>query len=77
MLCVELSCHVWIQVRFLHNPDKSEGFVAAALSSTLIRFFKKDEGDWGTEVSEILSGFFSLLTHVKIEVNSFHLDSRL
>lgn len=39
-----------LEVRFLHNPDKSEGFVAAALSSTLIRFFKKDEGDWGTEV---------------------------
>lgn len=40
-----------LEVRFLHNPDRAEGFVAGALSSTLFRFFKKDDGSWATEVA--------------------------
>ncbi len=29
-----------LELRFLHNPDATEGYVAAALSSTVTRFFK-------------------------------------
>jgi selenium-binding protein 1 len=37
-----------LEIRFLHNPDKAEGFVGACLSSNVIRFFK--EGDqWKTQ----------------------------
>ena len=39
-----------LEVRFLHNPDRAEGFVGAALSSTLIRFYKKEDGEWATQV---------------------------
>lgn len=38
-----------LEVRFLHDPDKAEGFVGCALSSTVFRFFKKPGGDWATE----------------------------
>lgn len=44
-----------LEVRFLHNPDASIGFVGAALSSNVIRFSKVDGvagevGKWATEV---------------------------
>jgi hypothetical protein len=39
-----------LQIRFLHDPDKAEGYVASALSSTLVRFFKKDDDTWDTQV---------------------------
>ena len=29
-----------LELRFLHNPDATEGYVGAALSSNLIRFYK-------------------------------------
>ena len=29
-----------LELRFLHNPDATEGFVGATLSSNLIRFYK-------------------------------------
>ena len=29
-----------LELRFLHDPNATEGFVAAALSSNIIRFFK-------------------------------------
>lgn len=38
-----------LEVRFLHDPDATEGFVANALSSTIVRFFRKEDGTWGTE----------------------------
>ena len=46
-----------LEVRFLHNPDATEGFVGCALSSTVFRFFKKpvswaEVGGW--LVSELL-----------------------
>ena len=37
-------------MRFLHNPDKAIGFVACALSSTVVRFFKKKDDTWDHEV---------------------------
>eukprot|EP00271_Cylindrocystis_brebissonii_P014302 TRINITY_DN3561_c0_g1_i1.p1 TRINITY_DN3561_c0_g1~~TRINITY_DN3561_c0_g1_i1.p1 ORF type:complete len:476 (+),score=87.30 TRINITY_DN3561_c0_g1_i1:179-1606(+) len=40
-----------LEIRFLHNPERTEGFVAAALSSNLIRFFKKDDETWDAEVA--------------------------
>ena len=29
-----------LEIRFLHNPDATEGFVGCALSSTVFRFFR-------------------------------------
>ena len=31
-----------LELRFLHNPDATEGFVGAALASNIIRFFKNE-----------------------------------
>lgn len=40
-----------LEIRFLHNPDKAEGFVGAALSSNIIRIFKNENtGEWDTQV---------------------------
>ena len=33
-----------LEIRFLHNPDATEGFVGCALSSTIFRFFKTQVG---------------------------------
>ena len=30
-----------LEIRFLHNPDATEGFVGCALGSTIFRFFRK------------------------------------
>ncbi|KAK7090375.1 methanethiol oxidase-like [Littorina saxatilis] len=38
-----------LEVRFLHNPDAAEGFVGAALGSSMFRFFKKPDGSWDAE----------------------------
>lgn len=37
-----------LEVRFLHNPMATEGFVGCALSSTVFRFFKQGDG-WAAE----------------------------
>ena len=31
-----------LELRFLHNPDATEGYVGAALSTNIIRFYKDD-----------------------------------
>jgi selenium-binding protein 1 len=38
-----------LEIRFLHNPDATEGFVGCALSSTIFRFYRKDNGTWDAE----------------------------
>jgi selenium-binding protein 1 len=39
-----------LEVRFLHNPEKAEGFVVSALGSCLFRFYKdEDLGVWQAE----------------------------
>ncbi|XP_069506431.1 methanethiol oxidase-like isoform X1 [Ambystoma mexicanum] len=38
-----------LEVKFLHNPDASEGFVGCALSSAIHRFYKTENGDWAAE----------------------------
>lgn len=35
-----------LEIRFLHNPEAPEGFVGCALSSTVHRFFRKEDGKW-------------------------------
>jgi selenium-binding protein 1 len=30
-----------LEIRFLHDPNEAQGFVGCALSSTIVRFFKK------------------------------------
>ena len=31
-----------LELRFLHHPEEEQGYVGAALSSNVIRFFKKE-----------------------------------
>ena len=31
-----------LEIRFLHDPDQTQGFVGCALSSTVVRFFKNE-----------------------------------
>ncbi|XP_044131996.1 methanethiol oxidase [Bufo gargarizans] len=38
-----------LEVRFLHNPDADEGFVGCALSSSVFRFYKAEDGKWAAE----------------------------
>lgn len=33
-----------LELRFLHDPDATEGYVAAALSSNMIHFYKDNVG---------------------------------
>eukprot|EP00249_Psilotum_nudum_P022921 c28692_g1_i1 orf=445-1923(-) len=40
-----------LEVRFLHDPTKAVGYVACALSSTLVRFFKTNDGPWDHQVA--------------------------
>ncbi|PIN14813.1 Selenium-binding protein [Handroanthus impetiginosus] len=40
-----------LELRFLHDPDKDTGFVGCALTSNMVRFFKKPDGSWGHEVA--------------------------
>ncbi|EYU32716.1 hypothetical protein ABFS82_14G038900 [Erythranthe guttata] len=40
-----------LEIRFLHDPDKDTGFVGCALTSNMVRFFKKPDESWGHEVS--------------------------
>ncbi|DBB10518.1 TPA: hypothetical protein ACH3X3_002056 [Trebouxia sp. C0006] len=35
-----------LEIRFLHNPDSTHGFVGAALSSNIIHFTKDPSGQW-------------------------------
>uniref|UniRef100_T1IVY0 Methanethiol oxidase n=1 Tax=Strigamia maritima TaxID=126957 RepID=T1IVY0_STRMM len=37
-----------LEIRFLHNPDATEGFVGCALGSTIVHFFKQS-GKWSAE----------------------------
>ncbi|KAJ7548278.1 hypothetical protein O6H91_07G005500 [Diphasiastrum complanatum] len=39
-----------LEVRFLHDPSKDTGYVACALSGTLVRFFQTEDGAWDHEV---------------------------
>ena len=34
-----------LEVRFLHNPDATQGFVGCALSTTVFRFYKGEVRD--------------------------------
>uniref|UniRef100_A0A8C9YG67 Methanethiol oxidase n=1 Tax=Sander lucioperca TaxID=283035 RepID=A0A8C9YG67_SANLU len=38
-----------LEVRFLHDPDATEGYVGCALSGTVYRFYKTPKGDWAAE----------------------------
>lgn len=38
-----------LEIRFLHDPNATEGFVGCALSSTVFRFYKKKTGEWDAE----------------------------
>ncbi|KAH0541123.1 Methanethiol oxidase, partial [Cotesia glomerata] len=38
-----------LEVRFLHDPLASEGFVGCAVSSNIFRFYKTDDGKWAAD----------------------------
>ncbi|CAD5113915.1 DgyrCDS3074 [Dimorphilus gyrociliatus] len=38
-----------LELRFLHNPEATEGFVGCALTSNIFRFFKNQDGKWSAE----------------------------
>lgn len=38
-----------LEVRFLHNPDADQGFVGCALSSSVFRFYKTEDGTWAAD----------------------------
>lgn len=38
-----------LEIRFLHNPDATEAFVGCALSSTLHRLYRDENGEWQGE----------------------------
>ena len=35
-----------LEIRFLHDPKSSEGYVGCAVKSTVYRFYKKEDGTW-------------------------------
>jgi len=48
----ELDCGVGsipLEVRFLHEPTATEGYVGCALSSEMVRFYKTSGGKWANE----------------------------
>uniref|UniRef100_A0A667Z3J8 Methanethiol oxidase n=1 Tax=Myripristis murdjan TaxID=586833 RepID=A0A667Z3J8_9TELE len=38
-----------LEIRFLHDPDATEGYVGCALQGTVFRFYKTPKGDWAAE----------------------------
>merc|ERR1712002_1145933 len=38
-----------LEIRFLHDPKATEGFVGSALFAKMYRFYKTDKGDWAAE----------------------------
>lgn len=38
-----------LELRFLHDPEESQGYVGCALSSSVFRFFKDENGEWQAE----------------------------
>ncbi|PFX13462.1 selenium-binding protein 1-like isoform X1 [Stylophora pistillata] len=38
-----------LEIRFMHDPDQTQGFVGCALKSTIVRFFQNEEKSWSTE----------------------------
>ena len=62
MISIVLSIYLWFQridlgqegvmpleIRFLHNPKATEGFVGCALFGKVFRFYKTKKGDWAAE----------------------------
>ncbi len=42
--------YIPLELRFLHNPDESEGYVGAALSTNIFRFYKNEVGHFESRV---------------------------
>jgi len=38
-----------LEIRFLHDPKATEGFVGSALFAKMFRFYRKDDGEWAAE----------------------------
>lgn len=38
-----------LEVRFLHNPKESQGYVGCAAGSSVFRFYKKPDGTWAAD----------------------------
>ncbi|XP_052105608.1 methanethiol oxidase-like isoform X1 [Mytilus californianus] len=48
---IDLGDEGWIplEIRFLHDPEATEGFVGCALSTNVFRFWRKPDGRWDAE----------------------------
>jgi selenium-binding protein 1 len=48
---IDLGPEGWIplEIRFLHDPEATEGFVGCALSSSVFRFYREQSGKWAAE----------------------------
>lgn len=45
-----------LEIRFLHNPKSSEGFVGCAVTSNVYKFYKTFNGEWAAKkVIQILN----------------------
>lgn len=72
-----------LEVRFLHDPSQAQGFVACALSSEVLRFFKSSSGQWETSTvikipSVAVDGWMlpempALITDFVISLNDMYL----
>lgn len=51
-----------LEVRFLHDPKATQGYVGCAFSSTVFRFFRKSDDTWATE---------KVITVPKIKANNW------
>lgn len=51
-IIIKHTCLIYLQIRFLHDPAKDTGFVGCALTSNMVRFFKKPDESWGHEVCQ-------------------------
>ncbi|XP_062109242.1 selenium-binding protein 2-like isoform X5 [Humulus lupulus] len=45
-----------LEIRFLHDPSKDTGFVGAALTSNIVRFFKNPDDSWSHEGQKLRGG---------------------
>ncbi|XP_069104374.1 methanethiol oxidase-like isoform X3 [Argopecten irradians] len=41
--------HIPLEIRFLHDPLATEGYVGCALSSSVFRFYRKEDRTWAAE----------------------------
>uniref|UniRef100_A0A4W5K3S7 Methanethiol oxidase n=1 Tax=Hucho hucho TaxID=62062 RepID=A0A4W5K3S7_9TELE len=71
-----------LEIRFLHDPTATEGYVGCALQGTVFRFYRTPKGDWAAEVIHVpskkvegwaLPVMLSLITDILISLDDHFL----